>query len=325
MFIISPISDKSQNKLLFFDSMVNSEINSDSVLSPNERVMVAIVAIIIHIFLAILLFFSSVWERPIPAPEPAGITLITFGNVATPTETPSPSQSEFTPSITESETEEVEVEEIQDIIPQKQTQTPDIQATKNDNTVSVPDTKKEKTEEKIEKKEEKEEKKVEPKVEKQETKQEPKQEKKEEKQEEKKQETPTPVKEEKKSETTNNSNEEGDAKTKDKQGNSDDPEDKGKIGVKDGAEISVVGWRWITKPKPNDTLNEQGKIVFNITIDQNGNVIKVDLKEKSPSIGIATYTAYKNAVLNTKFERTLSKPATESTVGTLTFNIKVGN
>jgi outer membrane biosynthesis protein TonB len=260
--------------------MINSEINSDSVLSPNERVIVAIVAIIIHIFLAIILFVKPVWERPIPAPEPAGITLVSFGNVVTPTETPSPSQSEFTPSITESETEEVEVEEIQDITPQKQTQTPDIQATKNDNTVSVPDTKKE---EKVEKKEEK---KVEPKQEK---------------------------------------NEDGDSKTKDKQGNSDDPNDTGKVGVKDGAEISVTGWRWITKPKPNDGLNEQGQIVFNITIDQNGNVIRVELVSYSPSIGVATRVAYKKAVLNTKFERTLSQAAPEATVGTLTFNIKVGN
>ncbi len=281
-------------------------INSDSVLSPNERVIVAIVAIIIHIFLAIILFVKPVWERPIPAPEPAGITLISFGNVVTPTEMPSPSQSEFTPSITESETEEVE--EIQDITPQKQTQTPDIQATKNDNTVSVPDTKKE---EKVERKEEK--------------KVEPKKEEKKEVKEEKKTEATTPIKEEKKAETTNNSNEDGDSKTKDKQGNSDDPNDTGKVGVKDGAEISVTGWRWITKPKPNDGLNEQGQIVFNITIDKNGNVIRVELVSHSPSIGVTTRTAYRKAVLNTKFERTLSQAAPEATVGTLTFNIKVGN
>lgn len=295
--------------------MINAEINSDSVLSANERVIAAIVAVILHIFLAIIIFVSPVWERPIPAPEPAGITLVSFGNVITPTEVPAPSQSEFTPPIMENQEEIEETQEIKDITPQKQTQTPDIHTTKNENTVSVPDIKKDKKEEKIEKKEEvKEEKKVEPKVE-----------KKEEPKEEKKQETTTPVKEDKKSEITSNSNEEGTSNSKDKQGNSDDPNDKGKIGVKDGTEISVVGWRWITKPQPNDALNEQGKIVFDITIDQNGNVIKVMLVEKSSSIGIATYTAYKNAVLSTKFQRTLSNPATESTVGRLTFNIKVGN
>ena len=304
--------------------MINSEINSDSVLSPNERVIAAIVAIIIHIFLAIILFVKPVWERPIPAPEPAGITMVSFGNVVTPTEMPAPSPTEFTPSVTENEqVEEVEqTQEIQDVVqdntPQnqiQQTQTSTIQTTKNDNTVSVPDTKKEeKIEEKLEKSErieKKEEKKTE--------------QKQEDKQEDNKQETPTPIKQEKKSETTSSSNEEGDSNTKDKQGNSEDLNDKGKIGVKDGAEISVVGWRWISKPQPNDALNEQGKIVFDITIDQSGNVIKVNLVEKSQSIGIATYTAYKNAVLNTRFERTVSSPATESTVGRLTFNIKVGN
>lgn len=302
-------------------------INSDSVLSPNERVIVAIVAILIHIFFAIIIFVSPVWERPIPAPEPAGITLMSFGNVSTPTEMPSPSQSEFTPSITESETQEVkentQTAKVEDITPQEQTQTPDIKTTKNENTVSVPDTKKEKKEEVVEKKPEK---KIEPKEEKKEEKKEETKPKVEEtKKEEKKEQKTTPAKDDKKNDATSNSKEEGDSKTNDKQGNSDDPNDTGQIGVKNGAEISVVGWRWITKPQPNDALNEQGKIVFDITIDQNGNVIKALLVEKSPSIGIATYTAYKNAVLNTKFERTLSKPATESTVGRLTFNIKVGN
>lgn len=301
--------------------MINSEINSDSTLSPNERVMVAIVAIIIHIFLAIFLFFSSVWERPIPAPEPAGITLMSFGNVATPTETPAPSQSEFTPPITESEIQEVEqttqTEEVQDIT--EQTQTPDIQATKNENTVSVPDTKKDKKEEVVEKKPEK---KVEPKEEK---KEETKSKVEETKKEEKKSENTTPAKDDKKNDATSNSKEEGNTKTNDKQGNSDDPNDTGKIGVKNGAEASVYGWRWKQKPQPNDVLNEQGRIVFNITIDQDGNVTKVDLKEKSQSIGIATYTAYKNAVLNTKFERTVFDETPPTTVGTLTFNIKVGN
>lgn len=269
--------------------------NSDSVLSVNERVIIAITVIIFHILLALFFMIVPIWERPIPAPEPAGITLVSFGNVITPTEMPAPSQSEFTPPITESETQETE--QVQDIA---QNQTPDIHTTKNENTVSAVETKKEK---KVEKKEEKkEEKKVEPKEEK-----------------------TTPIKEEKKSQVANNSNEEGDSKTKDKQGNSDDPNDKGKIGVKEGTEISVVGWRWITKPTPNDALNEQGKIIFDITIDQNGNVIQVDIVEKSSSIAIGTYTAYKNAVLRTKFERTLSTPATEPTVGRITFTIKVGN
>jgi outer membrane biosynthesis protein TonB len=284
--------------------MINSEINSDSVLSPNERIIVAIVAVIIHIFFAIILFVRPVWERPIPAPEPAGITMVSFGNVVTPTETPAPSQSEFTPPITETEQVE-ETQEVQDITPQKQTQTPDIQTTKNDNTVSVPDKKKDKKEEIVEKKEETN--------------------KQEKDKKEKKEESITPAKEDKKNDAISNSNEDRDSKTKDKQGNSDDINDIGKIGVKDGAEISVVGWRWVTKPQPNDALNEQGIIILDITIDQNGNVTKVDLVEKSKSIAIGTYTAYKIAVLNTKFERTLSKPATESTVGRLTFNIKVGN
>ncbi|WP_375560469.1 hypothetical protein ACE193_22700 [Bernardetia sp. OM2101] len=303
--------------------MINSEINSDSVLSPNERVITAIVAVIIHIFLAIILFVRPVWERPIPAPEPAGITMVSFGNVVTPTETPTPSQSEFTPSITESETQEeaVQTEEIQDITPQEQT--PNIQSTKNENTVSVPDTKKEDKKELVEKKSEK---KVEPKEEKQEEKKEEKKpEVQETKKEEKKEESTTPIKDDKKNDATSNSKEEGDSKTNDKQGNSDDPNDTGKVGVKNGAEASVYGWRWKQKPQPNDVLNEQGRIVFNITIDQDGNVTKVDLKEKSQSIGIATYTAYKNAVLNTKFERTVFDETPPTTVGTLTFNIKVGN
>ncbi len=280
-------------------------INSDSVLSPNERVIVAIIAIIIHVFLAIVLFVKPVWERPIPPPEPVGITFVSFGNVKTPTPTPAPSQSEFMPSVETNENQITEQsEEVKDIVSQKQT--PNIQSTKNDNNLSVPDTKKET-------KNIKQKKEIPKETQKDETEQKTKEIKKQ------KETTQKP-----KEKNTTTSNTETDSKTKDKQGNSEDTDITEKVGVKDGTQISVSGWRWITKPKPKDELNEQGKIVFDITIDQNGNVIHVKLVEQSSTIGIATYTAYKKAILDTKFERTVFSPATEATVGRLTFNIKVG-
>ena len=299
-------------------------LNSDSVLSPNERVMVAIVAIIIHIFFAIFLFFP-IWERPVPAPEPAGITLISFGNVTTPTEIPTPSESEseseFTPSVVENETEvkteEAVTEPIEEVKEVVTTKKPDIQTTKNENTVSVPETEKYKQEEK-EKKEEKP-------IKKEEKKDTETKEKVEQKKEETKTQNTTPVEENKNNDNSTHSNEKGDNNTKDKQGNSDNPEDTGKVGVEGETEVAIYGWRWITKPEPNDVLNEQGTIVFNITIDKNGNVTQVSLKSKSNTIGIATYSAYKSAIEKTKFERTISNPITGPSVGTITFHIKVGN
>lgn len=298
-------------------------LNSDSVLSPNERVITAVLAIILHIFFGVLLLFP-VWERPVPAPEPAGITMVSFGNVITPTETPAPTESQFVPSIPENEVEEITTETIENVQEEtvspvtntenKTETSPNIKTTENENTVSVPEKKKDKKEEKQ---------------------QEDKTEKKEDKKPVKKQEEkqPTTPKTEttsdeqeqtKQNENTSVSNEKGDAQTKDKQGNSDNPEDKGQIGTKEGTELQVVGWRWITKPQPNDVLNEQGTIVFKILIDTNGNVIKTSLVSKSPTIGISTYSAYKSAIEETKFERTLATPATEPSSGQITFRIRVG-
>ncbi|WP_291727084.1 hypothetical protein [Bernardetia sp.] len=298
-------------------------LNSDSVLSANERVIAAIIAVIIHIFFGIFLFFP-IWERPIPAPEPAGITMISFGNVTTVTEIPAPNESEFKPSITENdsevETEEViteTIEEVKEVVtPKVETQEPNIETTKNDNKVSVTETKEnKKTEKKVDTPTKKEE-------------QKPKEEKKiveETKQEKESSKPETTTNKNSESNNTTNSNEKGEKQTKDKQGNSDDPADKGKVGVEGGAEVEISGWRWITKPKPNDVLNEQGTIAFSITIDKDGNVTQASLKSKSSTIGISTYSAYKAAILKTKFERTVSTPITGPSFGTITFYIKVGN
>ncbi len=50
-----------------------------------------------------------------------------------------------------------------------------------------------------------------------------------------------------------------------------------------GPSLDLAGWRWDYKPNPNDNSKENGKIVFEIKIDDNGDVIGVRMVEKTVS------------------------------------------
>ena len=53
-----------------------------------------------------------------------------------------------------------------------------------------------------------------------------------------------------------------------------------------GPSLDLAGWRWDYEPKPNDNSRENGRIVFEIKVDDNGEVIGVRTLEKtvSPSV-----------------------------------------
>jgi len=53
-----------------------------------------------------------------------------------------------------------------------------------------------------------------------------------------------------------------------------------------GPSLDLAGWRWDYEPKPDDSSKENGKIVFQIKVDDNGDVIFVDDIETtvSPSV-----------------------------------------
>ena len=83
----------------------------------------------------------------------------------------------------------------------------------------------------------------------------------------------------------------------------------------------MAGWVWDFKPEPNDTSSESGRIVFQIKIDDQGEIISVRTLEKT--VSPAVEKVYRQAVERLTFSRTADNtiPAPVST-GTITFIIK---
>lgn len=95
----------------------------------------------------------------------------------------------------------------------------------------------------------------------------------------------------------------------------------GAKGTSQGASLQMEGWNWDYIPRPDDTSNENGKIVFQITIDDQGEVIGVRTLEKTVSPEIERL--YQEAIERVTFSRTADniRPAAMST-GKITFIIK---
>ncbi len=54
-------------------------------------------------------------------------------------------------------------------------------------------------------------------------------------------------------------------------------------GGQGGSSLDMAGWRWDEEPRPNDTSNENGKIVFEIKINDRGEIMSVRTLEKTVS------------------------------------------
>lgn len=95
----------------------------------------------------------------------------------------------------------------------------------------------------------------------------------------------------------------------------------GAQGGSQGASLQMEGWNWDYIPRPEDTSTESGRIVFQITIDDQGEVIGVRTLEKT--VSPAVERLYQQAVERVTFSRTSDnlRPAPTST-GRITFIIK---
>ncbi len=118
------------------------------------------------------------------------------------------------------------------------------------------------------------------------------------------------------------------------QGNTNEPGDEGKKegklddralygnqgGGSNGASLQMTGWVWDFKPSPNDKSDETGKIVYKITIDDEGYITKIELQSSTVSPEIQRL--YRQSVERLSFSKTSEyKPAPTST-GTITFLIQ---
>ncbi len=95
----------------------------------------------------------------------------------------------------------------------------------------------------------------------------------------------------------------------------------GKQGGGGGSALEMTGWVWDFKPKPNDTSNENGRIVFEIKIDDQGEILSVRTLERS--VSPAVEKIYRAEVEKLTFSRTSDNSIVAPiSTGKITFVIK---
>jgi protein TonB len=88
-----------------------------------------------------------------------------------------------------------------------------------------------------------------------------------------------------------------------------------------GASLELIGWIWDNIPQAQDTTSETGKLVFEITIDDLGEIIAVKTLEKTVSPLVEQI--YKDAIAKLTFSKTTENRTYAATsVGRVTFLIQ---
>ena len=87
-----------------------------------------------------------------------------------------------------------------------------------------------------------------------------------------------------------------------------------------GTSLNMSGWRWTSAPKAKDNSTESGKIVFKITVDEDGTILSAIPIENQLSPSVTKI--YKDAVMNLSLEKTSLSKAAENSVGYITFIIR---
>ena len=92
-------------------------------------------------------------------------------------------------------------------------------------------------------------------------------------------------------------------------------------GKQAGALLELVGWVWDTIPAPQDNTEESGKIVFEIKIDEFGEVIAVKTLEKN--VTPLVEKIYKDALTELTFSKTADNTVyAPVSVGKVTFILR---
>ncbi|OJW68947.1 MAG: hypothetical protein BGO68_01835 [Candidatus Amoebophilus sp. 36-38] len=87
---------------------------------------------------------------------------------------------------------------------------------------------------------------------------------------------------------------------------------------KTGASLELIGWTWDSVPHPQDNTNEVGRIVFEITIDDSGEIIAIKTLEKTVSPLVEQL--YKDEVAKLTFSKTnMNMGYAPTSTGKITF------
>lgn len=115
--------------------------------------------------------------------------------------------------------------------------------------------------------------------------------------------------------------------TNDKSGDQGNPEGDvdaeammGPQGGGSGSKLDMSGWKWDSPPRPNDPTQQSGKIVFEIKVDNNGEVISVRAIETTVSAEVVKI--YQDEVAKLSFSRTSGGKTAPQSKGTITFLIR---
>jgi len=87
-----------------------------------------------------------------------------------------------------------------------------------------------------------------------------------------------------------------------------------------GSSLQMSGWMWDLEPDPNDTSNETGRIVFEIKIDDQGDIISVRKIEGNLSLSVEKI--YRDEIEKLTFSKTNNLPPAPQSTGRITFIIK---
>lgn len=126
-------------------------------------------------------------------------------------------------------------------------------------------------------------------------------------------------------EETENTDDRGQA---DEEGEEGDPEADideralyGNVTGQDGASLQLSGWIWDFEPTPYDDSQETGKIVYKITIDDEGYIVESPIPIVS-TVSPSVEKYYRQAVERLTFSKTSTYKTALTSTGTITFVIK---
>jgi len=91
-------------------------------------------------------------------------------------------------------------------------------------------------------------------------------------------------------------------------------------GSTEGASLSLAGWVWDFKPKPDDQSDQTGKIVYKIVVDQDGYLVKIETV--TATVSPAVERKYRQAIEKLTFSKTTDYKTAPLSTGTITFIIK---
>lgn len=270
-----------------------------------NRIIGISVSVGLHILLLLLFLWVTAWKEPYPPLPEYGIELNmgidNQGSGNEPVSAQETEEIEETPTEESEETVEDQVEETtdaeaEDVVEEVSEPAEEVveeAVTDEEAPVKVEDTPTEKAKE-TPKKEEKEEKKEEPKA------------------------NPNAL-------FPGDSKSQGE--TNDKEGDQGNPEGEvdaeammGPQGGGSGSQLDMSGWKWDSPPRPNDTSQQNGKIVFEIRVDSNGEVISVRAIETTVSAEVVKI--YQDEVAKLSFSRTSGGKTAPQSKGTITFLIR---